>query len=52
MNDKNKAKYEELWLRYFNDSLLERGIITEEEHRKMNNRIVSRKGRVAPSLNP
>ena len=49
-NDKNKAQYEQLWLRYFNDSLLEKGIITKEEHQKMNTRIVNRKGRVTPSL--
>jgi hypothetical protein len=51
-NDKNKHQYEQLWLRYFNDSLLEKGIITKEEHRKMNSRIVNRKGRVAPSPTP
>ena len=48
-NDKTKAQYEQLWLRYFNDTLLEKGIITEDEHYKMNARIVNRKGRVAPS---
>lgn len=50
-NDKNKAQYEQLWLRYFNDSLLEKGIITKEEHQKMNTHIVNRKGRVTPSPN-
>ena len=50
-NDKNKAQYEQLWLRYFNDSLLEKGIITKEEHQKMNTRIVNRKGQVTPSPN-
>ena len=50
-NEKNKTQYEQLWLRYFNDSLLARGVITKEEHRKMNSRIVNRKGRVAPSPN-
>ena len=50
-NDKNKGQYEQLWLRYFNDSLLEKGIITKEEHQKMNTRIVNRKGRVTPSPN-
>ena len=48
-NDKAKAQYEQLWLRYFNDTLLEKGIITEDEHYKMNTRIVNRKGRVTPS---
>ena len=51
-NEKNKAKYEQLWLRYFNDSLLEKGIITKEEYQKMNTRIINRKGRVAPSTRP
>ena len=50
-NDKNKAQYEQLWLRDFTDSLLEKGIITKEEHQKMNTRIVNRKGRVTPSPN-
>lgn len=48
-NDKNTAKYELLWLRYFNDTLLEKGIISKDEHYKMNTRILNRKGRVAPS---
>ena len=51
-NEKNKAKYEQLWLRYFNDSLLEKGLITKEEYQKMNTRIINRKGRVAPSTRP
>ena len=51
-NEKNKATYEQLWLRYFNDSLLEKGIITKEEYQKMNTRIINRKGRVAPSTRP
>ena len=51
-NEKNKATYEQLWLRYFNDTLLEKGIITKDEHYKMNTRIVNRKGRVAPSPRP
>ena len=51
-NEKNKTQYEQLWLRYFNDSLLEKGIITKEEYQKMNSRIINRKGRVAPSSNP
>ena len=48
-NEKTKIQYEQLWLRYFNDSLLEKGIITKEEYQKMNTRIINRKGRVAPS---
>ena len=51
-NDKNKIQYEQLWLRYFNDSLLEKGIITKEEYQKMNTRIINRKGRVSPSPLP
>lgn len=51
-NDKTKAQYEQLWLRYFNDSLLEKGIITKDEHQKMNARIVNRKGRLSPSPTP
>lgn len=51
VTNQNKAQYEQLWLRYFNDSLLEKGVITKEEHQKMNARIVNRKGRVTPSPN-
>ena len=51
-NDKNKIQYEQLWLRYFNDSLLEKGVITKEEYQKMNTRIINRKGRVSPSPLP
>ena len=50
-NDTNTAQNEQVRLRYFNDSLLEKGIITKEEHQKMNTRIVNRKGRVTPSPN-
>ena len=49
--NQSKAQFEQLWLRYFNDSLLAQGIITKEEHQKMNTRIVNRKGRVTPSPN-
>lgn len=51
-NEKAKIQYEQLWLRYFNDSLLEKGVITKEEYQKMNTRIINRKGRVAPSPRP
>ena len=51
-NEKTKIQYEQLWLRYFNDSLLEKGIITKEEYQKMNTRIINRTGRVAPSPRP
>ena len=50
--NQSKAQFEQLWLRYFNDSLLEKGIITKEEYQKMNTRIINRKGRVAPSPRP
>lgn len=26
---------EEIWLRYFNDTLLQKGLITQQEHQKM-----------------
>ena len=29
-NEKKRIPYEQLWLRYFNDSLLEKGIITKK----------------------
>ena len=32
---KKKAIMEQLWLTYFNDTLLEKGVITEEQHNKM-----------------
>ena len=51
-NEKTRIQYEQLWLRYFNDSLLEKGIITKEEYQKMNTRIINRKGRVTPSPRP
>ena len=36
MNEqKKKAIMEQLWLTYFNDTLLEKGVITEEQHNKM-----------------
>ena len=50
-NEKTKIQYVQLWLRYFNDSLLEKGIITKEEYQKMNTRIINRTGRVTPSPN-
>lgn len=38
-----QAKVEKMWLNYFNNSLLEKGIITPEEHRRMEAQIVARK---------
>jgi len=34
---------ERMWLNYFNDILLEKGLITEVQHRKMKIQISSRK---------
>ena len=34
---------EQMWLNYFNNTLLEQGIITAEQHRKMCVRIATRK---------
>ena len=46
-NEENKAKrrsvVEKMWLNYFNNSLLEKGLITETQHRKMKTQISSRK---------
>ena len=33
---------ERMWLRYYNDTLLAKGIITETQHRKMQAKICSR----------
>lgn len=38
-----KAAVEKMYLNYFNNSLLEQGIITPEQHRKMQVQIASRK---------
>lgn len=32
---KNNVNAKEIWLKYFNDVLLSKGLITENEHRKM-----------------
>ena len=46
-NEENEAKrrsvVEKMWLNYFNNSLLEKGLITETQHRKMKTQISSRK---------
>lgn len=46
-SEENEAKrrcvVEKMWLNYFNNSLLERGLITETQHRKMKTQINSRK---------
>ena len=51
-SENSTAKYEQLWLQYFNDSLLEKGIISKDEHYKMNTRILNRTGRFSPSSRP
>ena len=46
-NEENEVKkrcvVEKMWLNYFNNSLLEKGLITEAQHRKMKIQINSRK---------
>ncbi len=37
---------EEIWLKYFNETLFEQGTITEPERKRMNNMINSRISRV------
>lgn len=39
---KKQAVWEELWLNYYNDTLLKEGLITEQEHRMMKLKIKSR----------
>jgi len=45
-NEENERKrrcvVEKMWLNYFNDSLLEKGLITQTQHRKMKLQISSR----------
>ena len=40
---KRKSVVEKMWLNYFNNQLLEKGMITETQHRKMKVSINSRK---------
>ena len=40
---KHKSVVEKMWLNYFNNQLLEKGMITETQHRKMKVSINSRK---------
>ena len=37
-----KTIYEQLWLSYFNESLYKKGVITEEQRRKMSVKIKAR----------
>ena len=39
-----KIEYDRLWLKYFNDTLLAQGVITKDEYRKMNNKIIAYNG--------
>ena len=40
---KKRCVIEKMWLNYFNNSLLEKGLITEDQHTKMKIQINSRK---------
>lgn len=40
-----RAALERMWLNYFNNGLLEQGIITPEQHRKMAAQIATRKSK-------
>lgn len=39
-----RAAVEKMWLQYFNNQLLAQGVISPEEHRRMQARLVTRKG--------
>lgn len=41
---------EELWLRYFNSTAFDAGLITEDEHRKMLVKIIERTGQKKKEL--
>ncbi len=41
---KRKNAVEKMWLNYYNNTLLEKGLISESQHRKMRIMISSRKG--------
>lgn len=42
--------YEELWLRYFNDTLLKQQIITEDEHIRMFQKILERTAKLSKGI--
>ena len=45
MSEKKKQSIlEKLWLTYYNDTLLEKGVISQEEHDKMRVKIKTRDG--------
>ena len=43
---------EQIWLKYYNQVLFEKGMITEEEHNRMINRINARNGMIGLKGNP
>lgn len=45
--EKRKAMAEQIWLEYFNRTLLEKGLITEAEYHNMSNYIRNRKSTTA-----
>ena len=40
---RRKSVVEKMWLNYYNNSLLEKGMITQDQHRRMQVQINSRK---------
>ena len=40
---KRKTRTEQLWLNYYNDTLMKSGLITEEQYNRMKLRIIGRK---------
>lgn len=38
---KKRDVMEEMWLQYFNSALLNRGVISEDEYRRMKTKIIS-----------
>ena len=40
---KRQAPAEQLWLNYYNDTLMKSGLITEEQYNRMKLRIIGRK---------
>lgn len=41
--ERHRALVEKMWLNYYNNSLLEKGLITRDQHRRMKVLISSRK---------
>ena len=40
--EKRRIIVEKLWLNYYNDTLLEKGVITEEQYRRMQREIAKK----------